>query len=103
MENVAVNAAFWADRRVFVTGATGLVGSWLVREMVDQGAYVVVLVRDWDPQSELIRSGTIQRTHVVHGRLEDYEILERAISEHEIDTVFHLGAQTIVGTALRSP
>lgn len=95
--------ASWSDRRVFITGATGLIGSWLVRELVGQGAYVVVLVRDWDPQSELIRSGTIHRTHVVHGRLEDYATLERAINEHEVDTVFHLGAQTIVGTALRSP
>lgn len=94
---------FWAERRVFVTGATGLVGSWLVRELVGRGAYVVILVRDWDPQSELIRSGTIHRTHVVHGQLEDYATLERAINEHEVDTVFHLGAQTIVGTALRSP
>ncbi|MGE5482647.1 MAG: GDP-mannose 4,6-dehydratase [Bacteroidota bacterium] len=98
-----MNVGSWSDRRVFVTGATGLVGSWLVRELVDQGAYVVVLVRDWDPQSELIRSGTIYRPHVVHGRLEDYMTLERAINEHEVDTVFHLGAQTIVGTALRSP
>lgn len=100
---MVMNSRFWSDRRVFVTGATGLVGSWLVRELVDRGAYVVVLVRDWDPQSELIRSGTIHRTHVVHGRLEDFGTLERAINEHEVDTVFHLGAQTIVGTALRSP
>jgi CDP-glucose 4,6-dehydratase len=64
---------------------------------------VVVLVRDWDPQSELIRSGLIHQCAVVTGRLEDYGTLERAISEHEVDTVFHLGAQAIVGTAYRSP
>ncbi len=93
----------WADRRVFVTGATGLVGSWLTRALVEAGAYVVVLVRDWDPQSELIRSGTVGRVNVVSGALEDYGVLDRAINEHELDTVFHLGAQTIVGTALRSP
>jgi CDP-glucose 4,6-dehydratase len=94
---------FWQDRRVFVTGATGLVGSWLVRDLVDAGATVSILVRDWDPQSELIRSGTIQSTSVVSGALEDLATLERAIAEHEPDAVFHLGAQTIVGTALRSP
>ena len=93
----------WADRRVFVTGATGIVGSWLVKRLVATGAYVVVLVRDWDPQSELVRSGDILRTNVVNGCLEDYATLERAISQHDIDTVFHLGAQPIVGTALRSP
>jgi CDP-glucose 4,6-dehydratase len=93
----------WSEERVFVTGATGIVGSWLVKHLLDLEANVVVLVRDWDPQSELIRSGTVQRTNVVAGALEDFSVLERAINEHEISTVFHLGAQAIVGAALRSP
>ena len=93
----------WLDRRVFVTGATGVVGSWLVKRLLREGARVVALVRDWDPQTELVRSGDIERTSVVNGRLEDYDTLERAINEHEIDTVFHLGAQPIVTTALRNP
>lgn len=91
------------SHRVFVTGATGIVGSWLVRRLVEQGAYVVALVRDMDPQSELFRSGTASRINIVTGTLEDYAVLERAINEHETDWVLHLGAQTIVGTALRSP
>jgi len=93
----------WAQRRVFVTGATGIVGSWLVKQLVGAGAHVAVLVRDWDPQSELVRSGDILRTSVINGALEDYGTLERAISQHEADTVFHLGAQPIVSTASRSP
>ena len=93
----------WQRYRVLVTGATGMVGSWLVKRLLHEGAYVVTLVRDWDPQTELIRSGDIRRTSVINGALEDYWTVERAINEHEIDTVFHLGAQTIVGTALRSP
>lgn len=93
----------WSGRRVFVTGATGMVGSWLVRDLLAYGATVAVLVRDADPQSELIRSGDITRTSVVNGALEDFATLERAISLHECDTVFHLGAQTIVGVAQRSP
>ena len=92
-----------SQRRAFVTGATGLVGSWLCRRLLDDGAQVVALVRDWDPQSELIRSGDIKRCSVVSGCLEDYPTLVRAIAEHETDTVFHLGAQAIVGTALISP
>ena len=93
----------WVGRRVFVTGATGIVGSWLVRRLLEESALVVALVRDWDPQSELIRSGDIGRTHVVNGALEDYASLARAVNEHEINTVFHLGAQTLVGPAYRSP
>ena len=93
----------WTARRVFVTGATGIVGAALTRRLLDAGAYVVVLVRDWDPQSELVRTGDIERTSVVSGRLEDYGTVERAINEHEIETVFHLGAQPIVTTAFRNP
>ncbi|MDP3713058.1 MAG: GDP-mannose 4,6-dehydratase [Mycobacteriales bacterium] len=94
---------YWSDKRVLVTGATGMVGSWAVRRLVDEGAHVVCLVRDADPQSELLRSGTINRTTVVNGRLEDYDAVERSVNEHDVDTILHLGAQTIVGTAYRSP
>jgi CDP-glucose 4,6-dehydratase len=93
----------WTQRKVFVTGATGIVGSWLVKRLLHLGANVVTLVRDWDPQTELVRSGDILKTNVVNGCLEDYATLERAINEHEVDTVFHLGAQPIVSTALRNP
>lgn len=98
-----VNSNYWVGHNALVTGATGIVGSCLVNRLLEVDANVMVLVRDWDPQSELIRSGAIQQTTVINGRLEDYASVERAIAEHEIDTVFHLGAQTIVGTALRSP
>ncbi len=100
---MTVDPSTWSERRVLVTGATGMVGSWLTRWLVEADAYVVALVPDWDPQSELIRSGMIDRISVVNGRLEDYDAVERAINEHEADSVFHLGAQTIVGTAHRAP
>lgn len=94
---------FWKDRKVLVTGATGLIGSWLVKELVLKGSNVVALVRDIDPQSELYRSGTINKISVVNGNLEDFWTLERAINEHEPDTIFHLGAQTLVEVAYRFP
>ena len=86
-----------------IGGATGMVGAWLVKELVAQGSDVVVLIRDSDPQSELFRSRTIEKVTVVNGVLEDLWTIERGINEHEVDTVFHLGAQTIVGTARRLP
>ena len=98
-----MTADFWNGRRVFITGATGIIGSWLVKHLLARGAYVVALVRDADPQSELCRSGDIRRVSVVNGALEDLWTLERAINEHKVETVFHLGAQTIVGTAHRFP
>ena len=92
----------WRGRRVFVTGATGLLGSWLVQELVERGAEVTCLVRDWVPASRLVAEGMLERANVVRGELEDFTLLLRALNEYEINTVFHLGAQTIVGTAARS-
>ena len=95
--------AFWRDRRTLVTGATGLLGSWLVKRLVAEGADLVCLVRDWVPQSEYVRSRTIERTAVVRGDVCDQVVLERLLGEYEVDTVFHLAAQTIVGVANRNP
>jgi len=94
---------FWLDRPVFVTGATGLIGNWLVRGLLDAGADVVCLVRDWVPQSELVHSRLIERVKVVRGDVTDQALLERALGEYEIYTIIHLAAQTIVGIANRNP
>jgi CDP-glucose 4,6-dehydratase len=95
--------SFWQDRSVFVSGGTGLLGSWLVKELVGAGANVVCLVRDWVPQSELVRSRRIEQVNIVRGDITDRDILERALGEYEIEVVFHLAAQTIVGIANRNP
>lgn len=94
---------FWRDRPTLVTGATGLVGSCLVRRLVEQQADVVCLVRDHVPRSEMWRAGLADRLGVVHGDVCDQALLERALGEYEIDTVIHLAAQTIVPIANRNP
>jgi len=96
-------SAFWLDRPTFVTGATGLVGGWLLKRLVDGGADIVCLVRDWVPQSELIRTSLVDQVKVVRGDVRDPELLERILGEYEIATVIHLAAQTIVSIANRNP
>jgi CDP-glucose 4,6-dehydratase len=98
-----MNYSFWQDRPTFVTGATGLVGSWLVRRLRDAGADVVCLIRDWVPQSELVRRGAIDNVKVVRGDVRDPELIDRVLGEYEINTVFHLAAQTQVPVANRNP
>lgn len=95
--------SFWDRRSVFVTGATGLVGSSLVHRLVQAGADVTCLVRDWVPQSEVVASGDLESCKVVRGDICDRDMMERALGEHEIQTVIHLAAQTIVGIANRNP
>ena len=97
------NKDFWRDRAVFVTGATGLVGSWLIRQLLEVEADITCLVRDWVPNSELVRANLIDKVKVVRGDVREQETLERALGEYEIDTVIHLAAQTIVGIANRNP
>ena len=96
-------ASFWRDRPVLVTGATGLLGGWLVRRLVAEGADVVALVRDWVPRSNLLSSELVAQVTMVRGDVRDQDLLERVMGEYEVDTVFHLAAQTIVGVANRNP
>jgi CDP-glucose 4,6-dehydratase len=97
------DSRFWRYRRVFVTGGTGLLGSCLVRNLYQRGADIVCLVRDWTPGSELVRSGLIDQVTIVRGDVCDQPLLERILAEYEIQTVFHLAAQTIVSVANSSP
>ena len=90
-------------RSVFVTGAYGLLGSWLVKSLVEQGARTTVLKRDAVVRSALVVEGTERRVNVVHGDICDADLIERAVGEYEVDTVFHLAAQTIVGIANTAP
>ena len=94
---------FWIDRPVLVTGATGLLGSWLSRALLARGARVIVIVRDELPDAALVTSGDLDRCVRVRGDVEDGRLLERVLVEHEVDAVFHLAAQTIVEHAVRDP
>ena len=106
-QRVASSGSFWKHRQVLVTGATGLLGGHLTRRLVEGGAQVVALVRDGVPKSLVLGSdpewNLERKMTVVRGELEDFAVLERTLNEYEIDSVFHLGAQTIVGAANRSP
>src|ERR1700751_513734 len=98
-----MNSEIWRDRPTLVTGATGLVGSWLTHRLSEVRADVVCIVRDWVPQSEMVRSGVLESVKVVRGDVQDKDLMERTLGEYEINTVFHLAAQTIVGIANRNP
>lgn len=103
MSGALGSADFWRDRPVLVTGATGLLGGWIVKALLELRADVVCLVRDWVPQSELVRRSMLERVKVARGDVRDQATLERVLNEFEVDTVLHLAAQTIVGTANRNP
>jgi len=94
---------FWLGRNVFVTGGTGLLGGWLIPELVECGANVVALIRDSSPRSRLVREGWTSRVVSVQGGLEDFHCLRRTLAEYSIQTVFHLGAQTQVRVAKVDP
>jgi CDP-glucose 4,6-dehydratase len=95
--------SFWQDRPTLVTGATGLLGGWLVPRLLDAGASAICLVRDWIPQSQLLCPSICDHITVVRGDICDQVLLERILGEYEIDTVFHLAAQAIVPIANRNP
>jgi CDP-glucose 4,6-dehydratase len=94
---------FWENRNVFITGSTGFLGSYLTDELISRKASVTTLVRDWVPSSRFISSDTLRKVNLIRGEIEDAALLERIMNEYETDVVFHLAAQTIVGTANRNP
>ena len=96
-------APFWKNRAVFVTGATGLLGSWLTRALLERGTQVIALVRDWVPDSALLSGEELAQITLVRGDVCDEKLLSRTLAEYEIETVFHLAAQAIVGTARANP
>lgn len=103
MAEMVNEVSIWRDRPTFVTGASGFLGGWLVRDLVERGADVICLVRDWSPNSEFVRSGLSDLVTIVRGDVSDQALIERVLGEYEIGTVFHLAAQTIVGVGNRNP
>ena len=106
-DKTQTNVQSWRDRRVFITGGTGLLGSHLTQLVCNLGAEVVVLVRDSVPKSLFYSQepgwSLQNKVTVVRGEIENFSLIERTLNEYEVDTVFHLAAQTIVGTANRNP
>lgn len=96
-------STFWQNRSVLVTGATGLLGPWLIQTLLHHGATVQVLIRDHTPDSLFFQMQLHNKVRIIQGDLLDYHLLLRILNEYDIDTVFHLGAQAIVGYANRSP
>ena len=97
------NSSSWSNKTVLVTGAGGLLGSWLIEQLIKDGANVVALLRDTQASSLFTLKRLSEKIIVVHGNLCDYQSLIRILNEYDVDTVFHLGAQTLVGYANRSP
>ncbi|MEW9124565.1 MAG: GDP-mannose 4,6-dehydratase [Thermotaleaceae bacterium] len=97
------NVDYWKNKNVFVTGCTGFLGSYLVAELSRLGANVTGLVRDFVPNSNFYKNDGHKKIKIVTGSLEDLPLLERALGEHEIEIVFHIAAQAIVGIANRNP
>jgi len=95
--------SFWNRKNVFISGATGLLGPYLIDKLIEKKANIVTLIRDWVPNSNLIVSELYKKINVVRGELEDYSTIKRVLNEYEVETVFHLGAQTIVGIAEMAP
>lgn len=94
---------FWRKKQVLVTGGEGFVASWLAKELVEAGAQVIALVLDWVPRSTLTLIGMADQVTRVQGTVTDARLLQRVLHTYEIDTVFHLAAQALVGIASRSP
>ncbi|MBU0591471.1 GDP-mannose 4,6-dehydratase [Candidatus Micrarchaeota archaeon] len=97
------NKDYFDSKRILITGATGLIGPWLVEDLLNCGSDVTCLIRDHIPDSRFFTEKICDKVNLANGDLVDYPSVERVINEYEPEIVIHLGAQAIVGTAKRSP
>ena len=97
------NKNYWLNKNVLVTGCTGFLGSYLVQELLQRGANITSVVRDLVADSRLFANKDDKRINMIRGSIEDLQLLERVIGEYEIETVFHIAAQALVGIAYRNP
>lgn len=98
-----MNNSFWRGKPVLVTGATGLMGGWLAKRLIENGADVIALVRDRCPKTMFATERMGENATVVDGCLEDFSLIRRTLSEYSVQTVFHLAAQPLVGVAKHDP
>lgn len=94
---------YYFNRKVFVTGATGFLGGHLIEKLVKLGADITVLIRDFTPNSVFYKKEYYKSINIVNGDIEDYDVINRLITEYEIQTVFHIAAQAIVKIANINP
>ena len=95
--------SFWQDKKVFITGGTGFVGTWLVKELVEKGAAVHCLVKELPAGSNFTKLGLDKKVTLLFGDVLDKEFLKLSFNKYQIDTVFHLAAQPLVQIALKNP
>jgi CDP-glucose 4,6-dehydratase len=98
-----MNKEFWDNKNVLVTGAGGFKGSHLVEKLSETDANIISLVRDFDPKSYFQTQNLGKKSTVVIGDLKDQRKIADILSKYEITSIFHLGAQPIVTTALLNP
>lgn len=93
----------FSNRTVLVTGASGFMGTWLTRRLVDAGTNVVTLLSHYDPDSFYVSSGLINRVTNIPGSLTDFASLDRILRDHHVDTVLHLAAIAVEGHVFSDP
>jgi CDP-glucose 4,6-dehydratase len=103
MTGAAGADGFWNGRPVLITGGQGFIGCWVTEALLDRRAEVVAVIRDEPANSRFAIEGMGARVTRVRADLRDMAELLRIVNEYSIEAVFHLAAQTIVGTAHRSP
>lgn len=101
--SVPHDPAFWAGRRVLVTGHTGFKGGWLVLWLLQMGARVSGLALPAE-ETSLFRQARIAEL-VDHGEgdIRDLATVRAAVANADPEVVFHLAAQPLVRLSYEAP
>lgn len=95
--------SFWQGKKVLITGATGFLGGWVVRQLLEQGADIIAISRRPRPNSQFELAGFDRRATIIRGTAEDPAVVAGAFAAHELAAIFHLASMVDVNAALREP
>lgn len=100
---VAHDPAFWAGRRVLVTGHTGFKGSWLALWLVQMGAKVTGLALPAEETSLFRQARIAELVDHIEGDIRDLATVRTAVEHADPEIVFHLAAQPLVRFSYAAP
>ena len=83
--------------RFFVTGATGCIGGWVVKNLVGSGSDVYALARggNLDRLKLIMSTAELAKVHVLRGDINDARLLNECVAEHGIERIIHLAAMQL--------
>lgn len=94
---------FWKNKKILITGYEGFLGSHLTNALLKHGARIWGLDIRTHRKQTILSSKELNKINIIKGSVENYSLIYKIIKKNNIEFIFHLAAQSLVGPALKDP